>query len=164
MKKILCNQQEHEERTLHQESLHFKGHEEYKGKTAIRMLLLVLLLLAVPLTLCANDFIYDHPYGGKKVGRTDERGFIYDKPYGGNKIGRVEKGVVYDSPYGGHKVGGIEDNGKLYDKPYGGTAVGRYKDGKVYDKPYGGSAIGRTDNKNGAGYWLLKDTEDDGKK
>ena len=36
--------------------------------------------------------------------------------------------------------------------------------GKVYDKPYGGSAIGRTENKDGAGYWLLKDKKDDQKK
>ena len=47
----------------------------------------------------------------------------------------------------------------LYDAPYGGKAVGRYKDGKVYDKPYGGSAIGETENKDGAGYWLLKEND-----
>jgi len=63
---------------------------------------------------------------------------------------------VYGSPYGGNKVGRIEDNGKFYNQPYGGKAVGRYEDGKVYNDPYGGKAIGSTDNKDGAGYFLLK--------
>ncbi len=126
-----------------------------------KIILLLFLLTAVPTISFADDFIYDKPHGGKKIGRTDDKGFIYDKPYGGKKIGRVEKGVVYDKPYGGKKVGRIEENGKLYDKPYGGTSVGRHEDGKVYDKPYGGSAIGRTENKDGAGYWLLKDKKDD---
>jgi hypothetical protein len=31
-----------------------------------------------------------------------------------------------------------------------------FADDFIYDKPYGGSAIGKTDNKDGAGYWLLK--------
>ena len=65
--------------------------------------------------------------------------------------------VIYDKPYGGKKIGRIEESGKLYDQPYGGKAVGRYEDGKVYNKPYGGKAIGRTDNKDGSGYWLLKE-------
>ena len=64
--------------------------------------------------------------------------------------------MVYDSPYGGSKVGRIEEDGRLYDKPYGGSAVGRHKDGMVYDKPYGGSAIGKTEQRDGAGYWLLR--------
>ena len=124
-----------------------------------KIILLLLLLTAVPTLSFADDFIYDKPYGGKKVGRTEDKGFIYDKPYGGKKIGRVEKGTVYDKPYGGKKVGRIEENGKLYDKPYGGKPVGRYEDGKVYDDPYGGSAIGRTERKDGSGYWLLKEKE-----
>ena len=120
------------------------------------ILLSTLVLFFIASMVYADDFIYDSPYGGKKVGKIDDRGFIYDRPYGGKKTGRVKDGFVYDSPYGGKKVGRIEEDGKFYDEPYGGKAVGRYKDGKVYDSPYGGKAIGRTENKDGAGYWLLK--------
>jgi hypothetical protein len=68
----------------------------------LRKIILTLFLIFIISTIViADDFIYDKPYGGKKVGRTDDKGFIYDKPYGGNKIGRVEKGTVYDKPYGG---------------------------------------------------------------
>jgi len=61
------------------------------------IILPLFLLLAIPLLLLADDYIYDSPYGGKKVGRIDEKGYIYDDAYGGKKIGRVEDGVVYDS-------------------------------------------------------------------
>lgn len=30
---------------------------------------------------CANDAIYDGPYGGKKVGKIDDDGMIYNRPY-----------------------------------------------------------------------------------
>jgi hypothetical protein len=118
-------------------------------------LLSLFLSFTLPFSLLADDYIYDSPYGGKKVGKIDEDGFIYDSPYGGKKIGRVNDGFVYDSPYGGKKVGRINEEGKIYDEPYGGKPVGRYEDGKIYDEPYGGSTVGRTENKNGSGYWLL---------
>ena len=37
--------------------------------------------------------------------------------------------------------------------------MGRYKeeDGRVFDSPYDGKAIGKTDNKDGAGYWVLEE-------
>ena len=141
MKKITCNHEAH-------------GRKVTKGMKVILPLLLLFTTPAVPL---ADDYIYDKPYGGKKVGRINEKGYIYDKAYGGKKIGRVEDGKVYDKAYGGKKVGRIEENGKMYDEAYGGKAVGRYEKGKVYDDDYGGKAVGKTDNKDGAGYWLLKE-------
>jgi hypothetical protein len=38
----------------------------------------------------ADDYIYDSPYGGKKVGRIKENGKLYDEPYGGTAIGRTD--------------------------------------------------------------------------
>jgi len=52
--------------------------------------IIVTMLLIATTTTWADDYIYDRPYGGKKVGRVDENGFVYDKAYGGNKIGRVK--------------------------------------------------------------------------
>jgi hypothetical protein len=128
--------------------------------TGMKSIIVTITLLLVTFSLSlADDYIYDSPYGGKKVGKIDDDGFIYDSPYGGKKIGRVNDGFVYDSPYGGKKVGRINEDGKLYDEPYGRQAVGRYEDGKVYDEPYGGKAIGKTKNKDGSGYWLLKKRE-----
>ena len=49
----------------------------------------------------------------------------------------------------------------MYDDAYGGKAVGRYEDGKVYDNDYGGKAVGKTENKDGAGYWLLKEAKEE---
>ena len=141
MKKITCNHEAHRRKVT-------------KG---MKVILPLLLILTTPTFLLADDYIYDSPYGGKKVGRINEKGYIYDKAYGGKKIGRVEDGKVYDKAYGGRKVGRIEENGKLYDKAYGGKTVGKYEDGKVYDNDYGGKAIGKTGNKDGAGYWLLKE-------
>ena len=88
--------------------------------------IIVTMLLFVTTSTWADDYIYDRPYGGKKVGRIDENGFIYDGAYGGKKIGRVKDGKVYDKAYGGKSVGRIDEDGKLYDAPYGGKPVGRY--------------------------------------
>ena len=121
------------------------------------LLLVALIVLVVVTTPWADDFIYDRPYGGKKIGRIDENGFVYDKAYGGKKIGRVKDGEVYDKAYGGKAIGRIDDDGKLYNEPYEGKSVGRYKNGKVYDSPYGGSVIGGSDSKEGVGYWLLEE-------
>ena len=76
---------------------------------------IVLVLVMLPFSF-GDEYIYDSPYGGKKVGKIDKDGVIYDSPYGGKKIGKVKHGVVYDSPYGGKTVGRIEEDGKLYDK------------------------------------------------
>jgi hypothetical protein len=131
----------------------------------MKTMLFALLLTGMALSPSfADDYVYDSPYGGKKIGKVDENGYIYDSPYGGKKIGRVKDDFVYDSPYGGKKVGRIEDNGKIYDKPYGGRAVGRYDDGKVYNNPYGGKAIGSADSNEGAGYFLLREKNPDCRK
>ncbi len=74
-----------------------------------KILSLLLFLLTIPIITLADDYIYDAPYGGKKVGRIDDRGVIYDSAYGGKKIGRVKDGIVYDKVYGGKKVGRIEE-------------------------------------------------------
>jgi hypothetical protein len=29
----------------------------------------------------ADDYVYDSPYGGKKIGKVDKNGYIYDSPY-----------------------------------------------------------------------------------
>ena len=155
MKKITCNHEAANQSTKCMKSDH--GAVITKGVKVILPLLLLFATATVPL---ADDYIYDSPYGGKKVGRVDERGFIYDDAYGGKKIGRVEDGKVYDKAYGGKKVGRIEENGKMYDDAYGGKAVGRYEDGKVYDNDYGGKAVGKTESKDGTGYWLLEEAKD----
>lgn len=68
-----------------------------EDKTISKIILAIILLLATPIFLNADNYIYDNPYGGKK-------------------IGRVKDGVVYDSPYGGKKAGRIEENGRLRSK------------------------------------------------
>ena len=70
------------------------------------------MLLFVTATTWADDYIYNQPYGGKKVGRVDENGFVYDGAYGGKKVGRVKDGKVYDEAYGGKSVGRIGEDGK----------------------------------------------------
>jgi len=40
----------------------------------------------VTTTTWADNYIYDQPYGGKKIGRVDENGFVYDGAYGGKKL------------------------------------------------------------------------------
>ena len=62
--------------------------------------------------------------------------------------------MVYDDAYGGKKVGRIEDN-KLYDSYQGGKVVGEYEkeSGRVFDDSH--RPIGQTDNKDGAGYFIL---------
>ena len=62
-------------------------------------------------TVRADDYIYDRPYGGKKIGKIDKNGIIYDRAYGGKKIGRVKKGIVYDRAYGGNKIGRVDKEG-----------------------------------------------------
>ena len=132
-----------------------------RGEQAMCKLITVIIasFLFATVTTWADDYIYDHSYGGKKVGRVDKNGFVYDGAYGGKKVGRVEDGKVYDKGYGGKLIGRIGEDGKLYDAPYGGKPVGRYTNGKVYDAPYGGSVIGESDSKDGAGYWLLEEGE-----
>ena len=133
-----------------------------RGEQAMCKLITVVIVsfLFATATTWTDDYIYDSPYGGKKIGRVDENGFVYDEAYGGKKIGRVKDGKVYDQVYGGKSIGRIAEDGKLYDAPYGGKAVGRYKDGKVFDSPYGGSVIGDSDSKEGSGYWLLEEGEE----
>jgi hypothetical protein len=65
----------------------------------------ILILLIATATTWADDYIYDRPYGGKKVGRVDENGFVYDGAFGGKKIGRVKNGQVYDRAYDGSVIG-----------------------------------------------------------
>ena len=69
---------------------------------------LFFLSLTLPFSLMADDFIYDSPYGGKKVGRIKEDGKLYDEPYGGKPVGRYEDGKIYDEPYGGSAIGRTE--------------------------------------------------------
>jgi hypothetical protein len=134
----------------------------HKGEQAMCKIIIVIIasFLCTAVTTWADDYIYDSPYGGKKIGRVDDNGYVYDKAYGGKKIGKVKDGKVYDKAYGGKSIGRIAEDGKLYNEPYSGNAVGRYKDGKVYDSPYGGSVIGESDSKKGAGYWLLEEGEE----
>ena len=134
-------------------SLYF--HRRYKMQKSIGVALIVVSLSASSVS--AQNYIYDKPYGGSKVGRLENNGVFYDHPYGGSSIGRIdEKGFVFDRAYGGSKVGRMDKDGFVYDKPYGGSKIGRVKDGFVYDRAYGGSKIGKTDIPAGAAYWLLK--------
>jgi hypothetical protein len=67
--------------------------------------LVVLFSLGVVLNVFADDYVYDSPYGGTKVGRIEDNGKIYDEPYGGKAVGRYDDGKVYNDPYGGKAIG-----------------------------------------------------------
>ena len=47
-------------------------------------------------------------YGGKSVGRIDEKSKLYDEAYGGKPVGRYRDGKIYDAPYGGEAIGSTE--------------------------------------------------------
>ena len=49
-------------------------------------IIIVVAMLLFATATWADDYIYDEPYGGKKIGRIDEKGFVYDKSYRGKKL------------------------------------------------------------------------------
>lgn len=57
-----------------------------------KIILTIFLLLTIPILTFADDIIYDKPYGGKRVGKIDDKGFIYDCPYGCISLISVLKG------------------------------------------------------------------------
>jgi len=75
--------------------------------------------LAITIVSFCDDYLYDSPYGGKKVGRIDEKGCIYDSAYGGKKVGRVDDGYVYDDAYGGKRLAGLKIMGSSMMSPTG---------------------------------------------